>query len=192
MADAPDPRVQPTPGDALVEDPLPDFSRSHVAILMQLEELRALPGRLADASAERRSAARTAAGRLIEFFRNAVLEHHAEEEEALFPAVARRATPGDEAALVASLVARLTREHRQIETDWKTVEPALERIARGRSAAIDQGVVARLCDFYAGHAKFEETTYLPLAARLLDARERAQLALTLHSRHSVDRVLGFC
>lgn len=189
MADAPDPRAQPKPGDAVVDDPLPDFSRSHVAILLRLEDLRALPARLADPGADRRAAARLGAGRIVEFFRNAVLAHHAEEEEALFPAVARRAAPGAEAALVASLAARLTHEHRQIENDWKTIEPALERIAKGRSAAIDGGVVARLCDFYAGHAQFEEAGYLPLAARILAANERSSLALALHARHSVDRAL---
>jgi hypothetical protein len=189
MADAPDPHAS-TQDDVRRDDPLPDFSRSHAGILIRLEELRALPARLAEPGADRR-AARVAAAQIVEFFRVAVLEHHEEEEEALFPAVARAAAPGDEASLVASLAARLAREHRQIEADWKAIEPALERIAKGRPAEIDEGVVARLCDLYAAHAQFEETGYLPLAAKILDANERASLALTLHIRHSVVRVLGY-
>lgn len=184
MADVPDPNA------AAPAAPLNEFSRSHAGILIRLEQLRDLPRR-AQGSAADRQALRDSAQALVTFFRDAVIEHHAEEEQALFPAVERSAVAGDEASLVASLAARLTREHRQIEEDWKTIEPALVRIARGRPAQLDAGVVARLCDRYAAHAQFEETGYLPLAARILDADDQASLALTLHIRHSVDRVLGY-
>lgn len=170
--------------------PLDDFSRSHAGILLRLERLRDLATKLAQGPADRR-ALRDSAQELVAFFREAVIEHHAEEEDALFPAVARSAAPGDEAALVASLSSRLTREHRQIENDWKALEPALVRLSRGRSAELDAGIVARLCDRYAAHAQFEESGYLPLAAKILDADDQASLALTLHIRHSLDRVLGF-
>ncbi len=171
-------------------DPLRDFSRSHAGILIRLEELRALATSAAQAGADRRTL-RERAQEILAFFNEAVIEHHAEEEDALFPAVARSAAAGDEAALVASLAARLSREHRQIEDDWKAIEPALVRLSRGRSAELDAGIVARLCDRYAAHAQFEESGYLPLAAKILDADDQASLALTLHIRHSLDRVLGF-
>ncbi|MCD6682162.1 MAG: hemerythrin domain-containing protein [Burkholderiaceae bacterium] len=171
-------------------DPLRDFSRSHAGILIRLEQLRELAQKLAQGGPERR-ALRDRAQEIVAFFHEAVIEHHAEEEDALFPAVARSAAPGDEAELVASLAARLTREHRQIEDDWKAIEPALLRLSRGRGAELDAGIVARLCDRYAAHAQFEEGGYLPLAAKILDADDQASLALTLHIRHSLDRVLGF-
>lgn len=166
-------------------DPLRDFSRSHAGILLRLEELRGLATKLAQGGAGRR-ALRERAQEILAFFREAVLGHHAEEEDALFPAVARSAAAGDEAALVASLAVRLVREHREIEEDWKAIEPALVRLSRGRSAELDAGIVARLCDRYAAHARFEESGYLPLAARILDADDRASLALALHLRHSLD------
>ncbi|MDT3678197.1 MAG: hemerythrin domain-containing protein [Burkholderiaceae bacterium] len=172
------------------EDPLRDFSRSHAGILIRLEQLRDLAQKLAQGGGERR-VLRERAQEIVTFFHEAVIEHHAEEEDALFPAVARSAAPGDEAGLVASLAARLTREHRQIEDDWKAIEPALARLSRGRGAELDAGIVARLCDRYAAHAQFEESGYLPLAAKILDADDQASLALTLHIRHSLDRVLGF-
>jgi len=171
-------------------DPLRDFSRSHAGILIRLEQLRELAARLGQGGAERR-VLREHAQDILSFFRETVIEHHAEEEGALFPAVARGAAAGDEAALVASLAARLTREHRQIEDDWKAIEPALVRLSRGRGADLDAGIVARLCDRYAAHAQFEETGFLPLAAKILDPDDQASLALALHLRHSLDRVLGF-
>lgn len=179
-----------TSAGAAPGDPLLDFSRSHAGILLRLEQLRQLGARLADPAAERR-AVRESAAQLVAFFRETVLEHHAEEEQALFPAVARSATPGDEASLVHSLAARLSREHRQIEDDWRAIEPALVRVGKGRTAEIDAGIVSRLCDRYAAHAQFEERGYLPLAARILGANDRSSLALVLHLRHSADPVLGF-
>lgn len=170
-------------------DPLHDFSRSHAGILDRLEALRALPERLADPRADQ-AALREATAQLMRFFREAVIEHHAEEEEALFPAVARSAARGDEAALVMSLAIRLTREHRQIEAEWKALEPALALVARGKPAELDAAALRRLCDTYAAHARFEEAAYLPLAASVLGANDQAALALTLHMRHSVEPVLG--
>ncbi|HEY0877976.1 MAG TPA: hemerythrin domain-containing protein [Zeimonas sp.] len=178
------------PNDSAPAAPLDDFSRSHAGILIRLEQLRELATKLAQGTADRR-ALRNRAQEILSFFREAVVEHHAEEEQALFPAVARSAEAGDEAALVASLAARLTREHRQIEEDWKALEPALVRLARGRDADLDAGIVARLCDRYAAHAQFEESGYLPLAAKILDVNDQSSLALTLHIRHSVDHVLGY-
>ncbi len=169
--------------------PVQRFSHSHAGILLRLEQLRALPGRLASPSAGQR-AGREAAAELVRFFCDAVLGHHAEEEQALFPAVARSAAPGDEAVLVASLAVRLTEEHRRLEADWKAIEPALVRIARGKPAQLDGGIVSRLCDSYATHAQFEETAYLPLAARILGESDQAALALTLHMRHALDVVVG--
>ncbi|MBW7923214.1 MAG: hemerythrin domain-containing protein [Burkholderiaceae bacterium] len=171
-------------------DPLRDFSRSHAGILIRLEQLRELATKLSQGGAERR-ALRERAHEIVSFFHEAVIGHHAEEEDSLFPAVARSAAAGDETALVVALAERLTREHRQIEDDWKAIEPALARLSRGRGAELDAGIVARLCDRYAAHAQFEESGYLPLAAKILDADDQASLALALHVRHSLDRVLGF-
>lgn len=178
-------------GDQAETEPLRLFSRSHAAILIHLEELRALPTRLAEPAPERRRAARESAATLLAFFRESVVEHHREEEQALFPAVARSAEPGDEASRVVAMAERLTSEHLRIDADWKAIEPAMVKIARGRYAELDRGIVSRLCDMYSAHAQFEETVYLPLAASILGADGLAALALTLHGRHSVDRLPGY-
>lgn len=176
-------------GSAEAQGPLHDFSQSHAGILARLDALRALPDRLADPRADPK-ALREATAELIAFFEDAVIEHHAEEEETLFPAVARSAAPGDEASLVASLANHLTREHRRIEAEWRSLEPALKRISQGRPAELDAAALLRLCDTYVAHARFEESTYLPLAARILSANDQSALALTLHMRHAVDKVFG--
>ncbi len=169
--------------------PLEAFARSHAGILMRLEQLRTFARRLADSGGDRRAASEDAEA-MLSFFRGLVFAHHQEEEQALFPAVVRAAARGDDVPTVAALVARLEREHRQIESDWESIEPALLRIAAGKSAAVDQGIVSRLCDRYAAHAQFEEHRFLPLAAKILDEDDQTGLALTLHMRHLRDRSLA--
>ncbi|HRO59129.1 MAG TPA: hemerythrin domain-containing protein [Burkholderiaceae bacterium] len=170
------------------QGPIADFSDAHAGILTRFERLRELPRMLADpAGAE---AARKFADEMVRFFRHAVFEHHAEEEEALFPAVVRSAAAGDEKELVQSLAARLTREHRSLEAQWAKLEPAMKQLARGKPADLDLAAVERLATEYTGHARFEESVWLPLSSRILSGNDQAALGLTLHMRHALDKVVA--
>ena len=62
--------------------------------------------------------ARQIAEDIVDFFRAAVYEHHAEEERELFPAVLSSAQPGEELERVKGMVHNLTREHREVEAAW--------------------------------------------------------------------------
>jgi len=104
------------------ETPLHDFANCHVGILSKLDTLSALPA-LVDAAAQ----ARRTAQEVLDFFRPAVFEHHAQEEEELFPAVADSARFGDERQRVWALAHRLTTERRELEVQWKRLEPGLMR-----------------------------------------------------------------
>jgi len=169
---------QSSPGS---EAPLKGFSQCHAGILFQLDQLAELPALLAAAAQARSVAAKTLA-----LFSKGVLEHHAEEEAELFPAVLRSAHPGDERDRVQGLVERLTSEHRTMELLWKRVEPAVSASAKGRPAEIDAAVVAELVRGYGRHARFEEEEFLPLADVILgrDGNHMAALGLALHMRHA--------
>src|SRR5690606_21970231 len=84
------------------QGPIARFSNCHAGILSRVERLRRLPQLLADPADL--AAARQFADAMLRFVHDAVFEHHAEEEEALFPAVARSAAPGDERQMVDSLI----------------------------------------------------------------------------------------
>lgn len=169
------------------EGPIAGFANCHAGILGRFERLRRLPQLLVDPADL--PAARQFADSMVRFMRGAVFEHHAEEEEALFPAVARSASPGDERHLVDSLIARLTREHRELEQLWAEIEPAMRNLARGRSAEIDIKAVDRLCRSYSEHARFEESVWLPLSERILKPAGQAELGIALHLRHALDKVV---
>jgi len=103
------------------------------AILVRGDLLQPLPvPELVDAAAR----SRKVASDTLALFESAVLEHHAEEEAELFPAVLRSAKPGREHARVAEITERLALEHRMIEKLWSRLKPSVVAAAAGRAADV--------------------------------------------------------
>jgi len=168
------------PSDPASDNAVGQFSHAHVGILMQLDRLSTLPALLAPARM-----AQDTAKRVVDFFREAVFEHHKDEEEALFPALLESAHAGEERQRVNTLVDALTAEHRVIEGLWRQLEPELKHVAQGRSYHINAPVLEDLVSRYQAHAQVEETQLLPLADTILGrhGNHMAALGLSLHMRH---------
>lgn len=160
--------------------PISNFANCHDGILKRLGALDELPALLAPAARARQIAEQS-----LEFFREAIFEHHLEEERELFPAVLASAQPGEEREKVQSMVKRLTEEHRMIEALWKRLEKGLKPVAKGQSTDLDVSEVHRLVQEYTTHARFEEAEFLPLSERILgrNSNHMAALGLSLHMRH---------
>ena len=161
--------------------PIEDFSHCHDGILKRLEQLSELPP-LLDPAARAREIAADA----VEFFREAIFEHHLDEERELFTAVLASAEKGAEHDRVQDLARRLTDEHRDLEAAWKRLEPELKRIAKGHDSHLDLAALEHLVVRYRLHAEFEEAEFLPLAQTILgrSSAHLAALGLSLHMRHA--------
>lgn len=164
-----------------LQAPLASFSQCHTGITSQLEALAGLP-----ALVEAAQRARAVAAGTVNLFKDAVFEHHAQEESELFTAVLRSAAAGEERDRIMAMVSRLTSEHRALEALWKTLEPQVESAAHGRASEIDAGLAHQLVHGYLRHARFEEQEFLPLAATILerDGNHMAALGLSLHLRRT--------
>lgn len=160
--------------------PIEGFENCHAGILRRLQALAGLPALL-----ETAARAHALAADSLEFFREAIFEHHLDEERELFPAVLQ-AAQAEERAAVQALVNRLTQEHRELEQLWKRLEPGLKRAARGQFEQVEAAEVERLVERYGAHARFEETEFLPRARGILGRHDGplADLALSLHHRHA--------
>ena len=167
--------------------PIEDFSQCHGGILGHLQTLGTLPALLEPAARARQIAADT-----LGFFRDAVFEHHAEEEKELFPAVLASATPGEERERVMALVHTLTAEHRKVEAAWAKLEPRLKALAKGHDSDVDGADIQALVDSYQAHARFEEAVFLPLSQTILgrNSNHLAALGISLHMRHAMPLVLN--
>ena len=161
--------------------PLNNFANCHVGIIKRLNALDELPALLAPAARARQIAEES-----LEFFREAIFEHHLEEERELFPAVLASAKPGDEMERVKGMVKRLTEEHRMVEALWKRLEKGLKPVAKGHSTDLDVSELQRLVSEYTAHAAYEEAEFLPLSEIILgrNSNHMAALGLSLHMRHA--------
>ncbi len=166
--------------DVDINEPLTNFTQCHAGMMSRLKELDALPELLEPA--ER---ARKIATDLLDLFEKVVYEHHDEEERELFDAVLRSAASGGEQDRARAMAVELTGQHREIERIWKSLEPNLRLLARGKSAPLDASQAHGLVRRYSEHATYEEQQFLPLAQRILgrDSAHMAALGLSLHARH---------
>lgn len=167
--------------------PIQNFSQCHEGILSHLRSFGELPALLEPAAKARRLAED-----ILGFFRQAVFEHHAEEERELFPAVLASAAEGEERARVQAIVERLAREHRQVERAWAALEPELRRVAKGQDSELEAQAVADLIATYRGHATYEEEAFLPLSQEILSRNRNhmAALGVALHMRHALPEVMA--
>jgi len=172
---------QPAVSAVNTDAPLTNFSHCHEGIVSHLDSFGQLPALI-----EPMLRARQIAEDIVDFFRAAVYEHHAEEERELFPAVLSSAQPGEELERVKGMVHNLTREHREVEAAWARLEPQIKRLVKGKDADVDATEVELLVRKYKAHAKFEEDEFLPLAEAILsrNANHMAALGLSLHMRHA--------
>jgi hemerythrin-like domain-containing protein len=169
-------------GSDPINAPIDTFVNCHTGILSTLNALTELPELLA--AAER---SRLVAATAERVFSDAVLEHHADEERELFPAVLRSAQPGEESDRVQVMVARMTAEHRAVEALWKKLAPFVKLAARGKPVeGLNEQLLIELIVTYRDHAQFEEQLFLPLASEILgrDAHHMEALGLSIHMRHA--------
>lgn len=162
-------------------DPVDDFSHCHEGILAGLHSFAGLPPLL---QAARR--AQEIASQVAHLMDGAVAQHHAEEEQELFPAVLASAARGAERDRVQALVWRLTDEHREIEGLWKKLRPQVRKAAAGKAVPMNQQAVDLLVAVYRMHAQNEEREFLPLSREILgrNGNHMAALGLALHMRHA--------
>lgn len=162
-------------------EPIQDFSQCHVGILKKLDMLGELPALLEPAAR-----AREVAENALEFFREAIFEHHLDEERELFPAVLASTEERAEQSYVRAMVKRLTDEHRDLEALWKRLESGLKKVAKGQASDINVAEVQRLVSQYRAHAQYEETEFLPLSQTILgrNSHHMAALGMSLHMRHA--------
>ena len=162
--------------------PVESFAQCHAGIVAHLRDLQELPDLLKPAAR-----ARAVAQDTLDFFHEAVFDHHKEEEKDLFPAVLAHAAAGEERDAVQRMVSELSAEHRRIEAQWRELQPQLAQVAKGHAVSCDAQAVQELVRTYMAHANWEEVRFLPLAQTILGrhSEDLAALGLALHTRHVI-------
>ncbi|HEX4329524.1 MAG TPA: hemerythrin domain-containing protein [Burkholderiales bacterium] len=179
----PDARIPgfPAPG-ASFEAPLEMLVACHGRIERQCAILLRLVTHLAAHGADVQ--AQTAAANVLRYFDTAALQHHADEEADLFPALLE-SMAGSDAVCIREITERLSGEHRLLEAAWRRLREPLEKIAGGEVTALDAAQVESFTRAYADHLAFEEAELLPMAARLLGDAEIEAIGRAMRERRGI-------
>ncbi|MCE9660773.1 MAG: hemerythrin domain-containing protein [Burkholderiales bacterium] len=167
------------------EVPLEMLAACHLRILHQCSILRRLVPHLAAHGVD--AQAREAAAGAVRYFETAAKDHHADEEDDLFPAL-MESMAGSDAICLRELTAALGAEHRELEAQWRRLRPALERIAANEPAPLAASGVEAMVELYERHIAREDLELLPMAARLLTDEELDRIGRSMRERRGVLQV----
>ena len=167
------------------EVPLEMLAACHHRIQRQCETLRRLLPHVAAHGAD--AQAREAAQAVMRYFDLAAVDHHADEEQDLFPALLE-SMAGSDPVCLRDLVGALTQQHRELEAHWQALRQALQRVAAGDAAALTPELVERFVAAYTQHLAREEAELLPMAARLIDETTLQAIGRAMRLRRGIDAI----
>jgi hemerythrin-like domain-containing protein len=165
------------------DEPLEMLLGCHRRIEKQLDTLKRLRAHLDSHAVD--AEASLAAQNVLRYFTSAAPNHHADEEQDLFPLLESRIDdPGEKTRFVA-LRARLENDHRTMEQAWSRLKRPLEGIAEGLPRTLAAAEVQAFVDAYANHIVTEEITLKEFFDRWLGDDDRRALGLSMAARRKV-------
>jgi hemerythrin-like domain-containing protein len=138
---------------------------AHRAALHMLENFRLLLAQLDTGGLD--SAAQQSARDIMAYFNGPGRDHHAHEEQFVFPGLLATGDPE-----LAGHVKRLLQDHGWIDEDWRELSPQVEAIAAGYNwydGAMLSAALPVFTALYQDHIALEETVVYPAARRQQDA-----------------------
>lgn len=128
----------------------------------RVRRFTALAGRLAVHVGEQGAdtQARDAAAQILRYFELSLPNHHADEEEDVFPALR---SLND--STLAGVIAALEAEHSVLDALWQVVAPWLRDVAQGNAGPTPEGFAKFVAD-YAVHTEREEREVFAAIERL--------------------------
>ena len=123
-------------------------------------------------------AARQAAADIHRYFSSAGRQHHADEEQDLFPQL--RTEPA-----LSTLLDALAREHAVMDTLWQRLEPLLAAPDTIRDLDAFARLAGEFNALYRKHIARENDELLPQAKQLLGAEQQRELGARMAARRGV-------
>jgi hemerythrin-like domain-containing protein len=165
------------------DEPLEMLLGCHRRIEKQLETLKRLRAYLDGHAVD--SEASLAAQNVLRYFGSAAVNHHADEEQDLFPLLAERIDDPGERQRFHAFRERLETDHRRVETAWSRLRKPLEGIAEGFARTLPHAEVQAFIDAYANHIRVEETTLKEFFDRWLGDADRRTLGKAMAARRKL-------
>lgn len=166
----------PAPG---FETPLAMLVECHRRVQDQCATLHRLVPHLAAHGSDR--AAAEAARAVMRYFDLAAPNHHADEEDDLFPAL-RESMAGSDAVCLREIIDGLLNDHQALEGHWLALRAVLQQVIDGAPVRLDPAAVTAFSSHYGTHIAREEGELFPMAERLLSAQVLEDIGLSMRRR----------
>lgn len=167
---------------ASTEAPLEMLAACHIRILHQCKVLQRLAVHLSAHGSD--DEAQRAAIAIMRYFDTAAVDHHADEEQDLFPALLE-SVAGSDPVCIRQMIDRLCHEHRLLEAAWRKLRKALAQIAAGKKAVLAADEVDAFVRLYSDHLQLEEQELLPMAQRLLGHHDIQNIGRAMRDRRGI-------
>lgn len=167
---------------ASTEVPLEMLSACHIRIQHQCDVLQRLAKHIKTHGSD--ESAQSAAKSIMRYFDTAAVDHHADEEDDLFPALLE-SVAGSDPVCIRQLIDRLCREHRQLEAAWRQLRKKLLLIASATDTLLSQDDVDAFVSLYNSHIDTEENELLPMANRLLGQHDIERIGRAMRQRRGI-------
>jgi hemerythrin-like domain-containing protein len=169
---------------AAFDDPLEMLLACHRRIEKQLLTLERLRAHLHEKGVD--AEASMAAQALLRYFTGAAVDHHADEENDLFPLLEVRIADAGDRERFRQLRESLEREHREVEAQWARLRKPLEGIADGFSRTLSESEVHAFASAYESHIRAEEAAFQEFFERWIGPEDRAALGSSMSARRAVE------
>ncbi|CDQ09625.1 Hemerythrin HHE cation binding domain protein [Acidithiobacillus ferrivorans] len=156
------------------DDPIGLLRACHERILGHCLTLERLAEHLTQCGAD--NEARHAATRIRRYFLLAAPQHHADEEEDLFPWLLQQP---EFPAVLRTSVKNLAAQHRQLEEQWQRLDQDLAVVEAGRMHALG---LEPFIGMNRAHVTMENEEIFPIAEGMLDTGKRASIGATMARR----------
>lgn len=120
-----------------------------------------------------------AAVKVHRYFSTAGRHHHEDEEQELFPRIARQSLK------LADLVHRLRKEHENLDILWLNLEPQLARPANIQNVALFKADAEALAEAYQNHVKMENEELLEMAQHIFGKDELKKIGEGMAKRRGI-------
>lgn len=179
MASIPLPHAGPAAG---FDAPLEMLAECHRRVERQCATLARLAAHLPAHGSD--AEAREAAAAVLRYFDSAAPNHHADEEDDLFPALLE-SMAGSDAVCLREIIAALRADHRELDRQWASLRVRVRSVAAGEAALLSAEAVASFAGLYTRHIAREEGELLPMAERLLGDAELDRIGAAMRRRRGL-------
>lgn len=164
------------------DTPLAMLGECHRRVERQCATLQRLVPHLAAHGSD--SAAREAAEAVMRYFDLAAPNHHADEEQDLFPALLE-SMAGSDAVCLREIIESLLADHRELDRRWAALRRTLQAVAERQPARLEAADVQAFAALYTRHIAREEGELLPMAEGLLGQDELDRIGAAMKHRRGL-------